>query len=134
MEALKRSLGLSSEGPSASVSSQRRELEIDQNFRRLTTTSNQVSNQRRMTPTSTQNSVETADDERNSTKVKSKLLSMWNNVKYGKTLFSLDPTASNFTSHSAVWLLGLFYDRKFYQYLDPECPAQLSQQVFLRLN
>lgn len=68
-----------------------------------------------------------ADDERNSVKVKTKLLSMWNNVKYGKTLFSLDTATSNFTSQAPVWLLGIFYHRKLnihHQDLEYSIPAQ----------
>ena len=131
MEALKRSLGFSSE-VSASASSQRRDVDLDQNFRRMTSRSTSVtSRSASMTsPSATpQNSVETTDDDRNSTKVKSKLLSMWNNVKYGKTLFSLDSTTSNFSSHSPVWLLGIFYHRKFNQFVDHEYSAQTSLQV-----
>ena len=124
MEALKRSLGFSSEG-SASTS-QRRDVELDRNFRRMTSVTSPTST------SSDQNVVETTDDDRNSTKVKSKLLSMWNNVKYGKTLFSLDSTVSNFSSHSPVWLLGIFYHRKFSQFHDLEYSAQTSQQVLFK--
>ncbi len=68
-------------------------------------------------------------DDRNTVKMKSKLMSMWNNVKYGKTLFSLDPIATNFSSHSPVWLLGVFYHRKMSHYIDPEYNTPSAQQV-----
>ena len=103
MEALKRSLGLSqttSNGPGATSRDYFNEsAQFDGRI-------------------SAQNSVEDDDviQQRNPMKVKSKLLSIWNNVKYGKTLFSLDPAVSSFSSHSPVWLLGIFYHRRDHDY------------------
>jgi hypothetical protein len=102
MEALKRSLGFS-QAPSNGPGATSRDY-----FNEFAQFNGRIS---------AQNSVE--DDntlQRNPAKVKSKLLSMWNNVKYGKTLFSLDPAVSSFSSHSAVWLLGIFYHRRNQDY------------------
>ena len=45
---------------------------------------------------------------------KSKLLSTWYNMKYGKAMFSLESNNS-ITMQSPVWLLGQCYHRKMRQ-------------------
>ena len=124
MEALKRSLGITpvvNSGGAAAVSNNHRDVDFNSasSLRPAKKASNVPDN----------NEEEVEKDERNTVKVKSKLLSMWNNVKYGKTLFSLDPTATNFSSHSPVWLLGVFYHRKMTHYIDPEYNTPSAQQV-----
>jgi cysteine protease ATG4 len=54
---------------------------------------------------------------------KGKLMSTWYNMKYGKTLFSLDANTS-FSTQSPVWLLGQCYHRKLRQSLDYEQQVQ----------
>jgi len=52
-------------------------------------------------------------EDESSVKVKLKLMSMWNNVKYGKTMFSVVQSSSgSFSGHHPVWVLGKFYQRK----------------------
>jgi hypothetical protein len=52
-------------------------------------------------------------DEDSAAKVKLKLMSIWNNVKYGKTMFTVVQSSSgSFSGQSPVWLLGSFYHRK----------------------
>lgn len=59
------------------------------------------------------------DKEESGIKVKSKLVNLWNNVKYGKTIFSLNTSgAANFSGQSPVWLLGQFYHKKHNQDTD----------------
>ena len=45
-----------------------------------------------------------------------KLMSTWYNMKYGKTLYSLD-ASSSLTVNSPVWLLGVCYHRRMRQTL-----------------
>ena len=45
---------------------------------------------------------------------KSKLLSTWYNMKYGKAMFSLE-SSNSITMQSPVWLLGQCYHRKMRQ-------------------
>ena len=45
---------------------------------------------------------------------KSRLLSTWYNMKYGKAMFSLD-SSNSITMQSPVWLLGQCYHKKMRQ-------------------
>jgi hypothetical protein len=123
MEALKRSLGITpvtNGGGGAAASNYSRDVDFNPALSRPAKKVSSVPNN---------NEEDAEKDDRSTVKVKSRLLSMWNNVKYGKTLFSLDPTATNFSSHSPVWLLGVFYHRKMTHYVDPEYNTPSAQQV-----
>lgn len=48
------------------------------------------------------------DQETRQKETKNKLLSTWYNMKYGKTMFSLD-SSTTINTHSPVWLLGEFH-------------------------
>ncbi|KAK1136765.1 hypothetical protein K0M31_001302 [Melipona bicolor] len=54
-------------------------------------------------------------------KVKTKLLSMWNNVKYGWTIKVVKP---NFSKESPVWLLGKIYRKKPEEFLEKAAEAE----------
>ncbi|XP_786847.4 uncharacterized protein LOC581768 isoform X2 [Strongylocentrotus purpuratus] len=62
-----------------------------------------------------------AGDEDQSEKVKSKLLSMWNNVKYGWTV----KTKTNFSIHKPIWFLGKCYHQRP-EDPDPERPPGMD--------
>ena len=46
---------------------------------------------------------------------KNKLLSTWYNMKYGKTMFSLESNTLFTSGQSPVWLLGQCYHRRMRQ-------------------
>ena len=53
-------------------------------------------------------------DSKKDSGTKSKLLSTWYNMKYGKAMFSLESN-NTITMQSPVWLLGQCYHRKMRQ-------------------
>lgn len=60
---------------------------------------------------------------------KSKLMSVWQSMKYGKTFWSLD-SKSSFSATSPVWLMGQCYHRKLRRTIDPQqCSLTTTRQV-----